>query len=399
MKKIAFVLPADLPVPAIKGGAIETLVEDFILENEIKKKFEIVVFSVYNQQAKKLSIDYKYTKFVYFKFNEVYKVLNLPIRIIRKVFKIKIEDLRIIILQLQLKKNNFDKVIIQGLINHLPPIAKVITQDRIIIHLHADIIKPENKKWLDILSNFSGKIVVVSSFIKNRIVENLKIDSDQIIVIKNCVSENFSNFKDLSFVGKEKSRFGITNDDFVILFIGRIVEDKGIQHLIKAVYKLKDTVNIKLIVVGSFGSAFGNGETIDNFAKETLELADLTDGKVFFTGYVKSSLKRAYFNLADIIVVPSLCNEAAPLVPIEGMACGLPIITTTQGGIPEYVTAECGILIDVDEFFVENLKKAILKLYNNKELRIKMGEKGKELAKQYTPTVFYNDYLKLIGEN
>ena len=167
--------------------------------------------------------------------------------------------------------------------------------------------------------------------------------------------------------------------------------------MIKAVCKLKDTINIKLLVVGSFGSKFGNGETIDNFSKETLELADLTKGKVVFTGYVKSSLKRAYYNLANVLVVPSLCNEAAPLVPIEGMVCGLPIITTTQGGIPEYVTAECGILIDVDESFVENLKNAILKLYHNKALRIQMGEKGKELAKQYTPTVFYHDYIKLIG--
>lgn len=399
MKKIAIILPSNLPVPAVLGGAIETLVEDFILENEIHKKFDIVVYSVYNQQAKKLSQDFKYTKFVFFKFNAVYKIFNLPIRIIRKVFKIKIEDLRIIILQLQLKKNSFDKVIIQGLINHLPPIVKVISQDRIIFHIHADIIKPENKKWLDVLSNFSGKIVVVSDFIKNRIIENLKIDREQIIVIKNCVSKKFLNFKDLSFVGKEKSRFGISNDDLVILFVGRLVDYKGIQELIKSVTGLPDNVRLKLIVVGSFGSGFGNGEINDRFSRETRELADATNGRVVFTGYVHSSIKRAYYNLADIMVVPSLCQEAAALVNIEGMACGLPIIATTQGGIPEYVTEECGILIDVDEFFVENLKNAIMKLYNNKDLRIQMGEKGKELAQQYTPTVFYNDYIKIIGEN
>jgi len=396
MKKIAIILPSNLPVPTVKGGAIETLVEDFILENEVQQKFEVFIFSEHDKNAEILSKQYKHSKFIYIKINALYKLFDLPIRIYRRLFNSRIDELKYFIIRYQLRKTAFDYVIIQGLINQISSIEKVIPHEKIILHLHADIIKRENKRYLDELEFFKGRIVTVSNYIKSRLVDNLSINDNQITVIKNCVSKQFINFNDISFVESEKSRLGISKDDFVILFVGRLVEDKGIQHLIKAINNIKEDLRIKLIVVGSFGSGFGNGERIDDFSEKTLELAKASNGKVIFTGFVNSSKKRTYYNISDLVVVPSLCNEAAGLVIIEALTCKKPVIASRRGGIPEYLTGDVGLLLDTDDLFIESLSEALITL-SDKQLRDKMGSETKKYFNEYQAERFYNDYFKLLN--
>lgn len=397
MKRIAIILPSSLPIPTVKGGAVETLVEDFILENEIQTKFEIVVYSEYDKQAKNLSHEYKYTQIFYIKMGFLYNILNFPIRFLKRFFNIKIEYLKILILKYQLKKNNFDFVIIQGLINHLSSVAKVVPHEKIILHLHADIIKPENKPYFDEINLFKGNIVVVSDYINKRLMENLSVNPNQITVIKNCVSKQFVKFNNNAFIEHEKVRLEISEDVFVILFVGRLVEDKGIQHLIKAVNSIKEGKHLKLIVVGSFGSNFGSGEKNDNFSQETIKLANESKGRVVFTGFVNNLQKKAYYEIADVVVIPSLCNDAAPLVSIEALACGKPIIASNRGGIPEYVKDDIGLLIETNENFIKKLSEALIKM-EDKKLRDKMSHETQKYYKAYQSERFYNDYVNLLND-
>jgi len=86
MLKICMVIPKGLPVPNVKGGAIETLVTEIVKHNEKEKKLDLTVFSMYDEIAQHESEKYKYTKFCYIKNNLYYKIFAVITRI-RKIFK------------------------------------------------------------------------------------------------------------------------------------------------------------------------------------------------------------------------------------------------------------------------------------------------------------------------
>lgn len=67
MKTICFIAPYNYSIPAIQGGAIETLVQHLIEENEKEKKFKFIVLSTYSKEAEEVAKKYKYTKYIYFK--------------------------------------------------------------------------------------------------------------------------------------------------------------------------------------------------------------------------------------------------------------------------------------------------------------------------------------------
>ena len=82
--KIAIISPMILPVPSLKGGAVEGLIESIIRENEIRKKIEIDLISIYDKEAEKKSFDYKNSNFIFLDSNcivrEMDKFLNVLLK-------------------------------------------------------------------------------------------------------------------------------------------------------------------------------------------------------------------------------------------------------------------------------------------------------------------------------
>ena len=74
--KVAIITSGYLPVPASKGGAVENIVENFIIENEIEKKVNFEIFSIYDENAENISKKYQYTNFNFIKPNKIVKALD-----------------------------------------------------------------------------------------------------------------------------------------------------------------------------------------------------------------------------------------------------------------------------------------------------------------------------------
>ena len=97
------------------------------------------------------------------------------------------------------------------------------------------------------------------------------------------------------------------------------------------------------------------------------------------TGFVKDEDLPFYYNAADFFVLPSKSGEGLPLVALEAMACGLPVIATNVGGISEVLMNDWGKLVPPSE--PELLSKAVLEFSGvdwssrRKELRAMMEEK------------------------
>jgi glycosyltransferase involved in cell wall biosynthesis len=117
---------------------------------------------------------------------------------------------------------------------------------------------------------------------------------------------------------------------------------------------------------------------------------------VILPGFIHNDDILNYYQIANIVVMPSLCEEAAGKVAMEGMACGKAIICSNGGGLPEYVTNDCGVIVERGDSFTENLSKSIEFLFDNKFLREQMGIKGKLLSSNYMPKRHYFELINLL---
>ena len=394
LKKIAIIVPGIFPVPATMGGAIEQTLNSLIDKNEEFKKLEITVISTFEKEANDLSRKYNFTKFLWIHRGLLYNILNFFYRIGKKVFY-NLDHLDCEIIKRHLRKNIYDKIIIHGNTSHLNSISKVVDKEKIIFYVHANIFSQKNKAN-EVICNIPGKILCVSNFVKNETKRNANVLVKKIDTFRNTIDyDSFVNCKNISNV-KLIEKLNINSGDIKILFVGRIVENKGIIHLLTSLKNIEVKDTLTLIVVGSFGSGFGLEESNNLFKNKVVSMVDELNLNVVFTGFIPNDELPLYHSIADILVMPSIVEEAAGKTAMEAMASGIPVITTTAGGIPEYVSSDAGILLERDEHFIDNLSDSLVKLIQNPLLREKMGREGQKIAKKFHPNRFYEDYVKVI---
>lgn len=403
--KVAIITSGYLPVPASKGGAVENIVENFIIENEIEKKVNFEIFSIYDENAENISKKYQYTNFNFIKPNKIVKALDKIIYFFFKNIpkKEKTMSYRYIIQRLyflrktsnNLKKNNYDRIILE---NHSTLFLA--------LKWHKNYIKYKDKYYYHIhneIKSFYGceniikntkKILCVSNYIKKQVENFFGIqDSKNIVKLTNCI--NIDEFKEISEKEKIslKKKYNIEKDEKVILFAGRLSNEKGIRELLLAIRGIKNVPKFKLLVVGSF---FFDTEVKNSFEEELRSIIKEIKDKVIFTGYVKHEDMYKIYGMSDIAALPSLWEDPAPLTIIEAMSSGLPIVTTDSGGIPEYAKNDCAYIIKRDENLIKNIKEKLEELLNSEAQRKKMSEISLKNAKELNLKNFYNNLLKDI---
>jgi len=393
--KVALIAPGNLPIPSILDGAIETLATQIVIENEIHNQIELIVFSYYNHEAIKLVKKYKNTRFVFIKGNSLWAYLfNLYFRILRKIFNIKELPLNYF-LQKCIKiinNDNFDFVLLEGGTHQVLTLHKY-TNAKLILHVHADILNisaPDAKRIFD----KCYKIITVSNYIKKRVLEIDPAESDKIIVLPNGVDLGiFDDKKYQHRRGELRNKHNIKECEKVILFCGRLSQGKGIKELMLACEKIES--NYKLVIAGSvwFHSKF-----ISAYERELIPISHRLGDKVVFLGYIPNKNMPEYYAMADISVCPSLCNDAAPLVPLEAFASGLPVIATNIGGLPEHVDISAGDLIEVDEQIVDNIASAIEKYLTNEIYYQQKKKCTKRAVKDFSKENYYKNFVNILRE-
>ena len=174
-------------------------------------------------------------------------------------------------------------------------------------------------------------------------------------------------------------RFGIPEDALNILFVGRLVPEKGIFDLLDAFSMLcQGFRNIQLIIVGS-------GPPRIRAQIDRLVLSSKVGRKIKFLGGINYSLMPKIHNLADIFVLPSIATrsweEQFGYALVEAMACGKPVLSTSTGSIPEVVKdGATGILVNPND--PHALKGILQELILNKTKRKALGKKGREWVLQ-----------------
>lgn len=209
-----------------------------------------------------------------------------------------------------------------------------------------------------------ANIIVLSPFMKG-LVQNTCNSS--IYVIPNGI-----DIAPASVEKEDVHRSTLTNCS-KILFIGMLREVKGVDILINSIPKIKKVTPIKLFILGS-------GPQENKLKSLIKELKIEEDVK--FLGYISGDEKYSYLKSTNIFVLPSRF-EPFGIVLLEAMACGKPVVASNVGGIPYIVEdGKTGLLFELGN--VEDLTEKVITLLKDKELRDKMGNAGRERAKEFT---------------
>lgn len=178
-------------------------------------------------------------------------------------------------------------------------------------------------EWL--LTYEATEVIVNSNYMKNELQRLFGLPYEKINVVPNGVNLNLYNGveKDYDF----RRQYAADNEK-IILYVGRLVYEKGIQNLIAAMPKILNGYHDSKLVIA------GRGGMIDELRDEVRRLG--IENKVYFTGYLSLDKVTKMYKCADVAVFPST-YEPFGVVALEGMLSGTPVVVSDVGGLNEIV--------------------------------------------------------------
>jgi 1,4-alpha-glucan branching enzyme len=191
------------------------------------------------------------------------------------------------------------------------------------IHFDYERMIHETEAWL---TYEAWKVICCSDYMVSHVQWAFGLPSDKLIMVPNGVSYDVYSKYENENLGEFRRRFALPEEK-IVLFVGRLVYEKGVHVFVNAVQRVLEKVNAKFIIVG-------NGYMKD-------QLSGLVKGmglahKVLFTGFVDDETLRRLQRCADASVVPSLF-EPFGIVALEAMAAGSPVVVSDTGGLSEIV--------------------------------------------------------------
>ena len=180
-----------------------------------------------------------------------------------------------------------------------------------------------DSEWM--LTYESSEVIVNSNYMKNEVQRLFGLPYDKINVIPNGV--NLQLFSNVNIDYDFRRQYAMDNEK-IILYVGRLVYEKGIQNLIAAMPKVLDRYHDSKLII------CGRGGMIDELREQVKYLG--IDNKVYFAGYCDSKKMQKMYKCADVAVFPST-YEPFGIVAIESMLSGTPTIVSDVGGLNEIV--------------------------------------------------------------
>lgn len=399
--KIAVIVPNKYPIPAVRGGAVEGLVEQLLEQNERFGEMEIVVYSPYDEKALAEAQKYSNSKVVYIR---------------RKKYDVLSENKAVTLLNLYYSKYTTKSVVYYPYVHRLlkeigneekssgkcfdlvicesgeyvqyKALSDYVGKKRMVIHIHGKM------DGNTALKNWFSHYICVSSFIGRTLIENGSISSEQVDVLSNGISTENLARNSPEENKKMRADLGYTDEDIVLIYWGRIIPEKGVRELVQAFQiALSTDARLRLLLFG--GAHFGNESSLTDYERTVASMCSEC-GQIQLRGFIENNKLKQYISACDLAVLPSICEEAGSLAMIEAACIGIPMITTGTGGMREYIRESEHFFVTWTPNFVCDLADKILELVSHPEMGRAARENAEYYRKTYNSEQYYHNYLRLV---
>jgi phosphatidylinositol alpha-1,6-mannosyltransferase len=244
--------------------------------------------------------------------------------------------------------------------------------------------------WKKYMFRHVDRILSVSHFTNEKMIALNQFDADKFIILNNCLDPFLP--KPSSTTAKDQklsSKYNLTENDFVLMTLSRLSEIdryKGYDKVIDSMQHLiKQYPNLKYLLVGKYEAA--EKKRLTNFIQERG-----LEKYVIITGFVPDDELAAYYNLADVFIMPSK-KEGFGIAFIEALYYGKPVIAGNKdGSVDALLNGKLGLLVNPDNN--EEIAGAIKKMINNRQLYLP----DHNLLMQYFGyEVYKNNLEQIIG--
>ena len=286
-----------------------------------------------------------------------------------------------------LKYEKCDIVHLHTFPQFVPIIRTFNPKIKIVLEMHCEWLTQLDQKMIESQLEKTNLVVGVSEYITDNIRRRFPKFAHRCKTLLNGVDVDF-------FANDDRFQDSKKKNVKQLLFVGRVSPEKGIHVLLDAFQLVfKRYPHVHLTLVGAHASLptdFIVGLSEDIITKKLEQFHSINflsylksklppelANHVTFDGSVPHRLIKNYYQNADVVVLPSVCNEACALPLFEAMAASVPVVATRSGGTPEVIVdGKTGLLVQRDD--ASALAEAVLSLIIDEALNKSMGEAGRK---------------------
>lgn len=217
----------------------------------------------------------------------------------------------------------------------------------------------------------AARIIAVSQVTKNDIIEILKTPAEKIEVVNQGADERFAPASDEE---KQTARIKYKLPDRYVLYYGTIEPRKNLERLIEAWSSIADKIDQHLVIAGRTG---WKTQPIADCANRSPHRA-----RIHLPGFIADDDLPAVISAADVVALTSLYEGFGNAIQ-EGMACGVPVLTSSNSSMPEVAGGAAVLINPLD---VESIAEGLRQLINDPALRASCVSKGNIRARQLSWT-------------
>jgi len=350
------------------GGAQRLVVDLF---NSQPENEDIFLFAL---RRSNLQIDIEHPNVMIFR---SYRRLS-PVPLIKIIRIIKKENIDI--LHCHLFKSQIFGVLIKALL--LPRI-------KLVFHEHGRLFQNRTcYTWFLKLSKCRvDRFIAVSDAAKNLLIERGKINPHKIVSLYNFIDTNkFQSHPDPAFIKSSREKLGLSENNFVVGFAGRLITSKGWKKFVQAIPLLIEKMDSFRFLIAGDG----------NDKQEMLELIQSLQVQDFVTYLGYQRCMSNFYSLLDCFVVPSY-RESMGLTVIEAQAMGLPVVATDVSALNEIIrNGHDGLLFELHN--LDDLVKKIMLIYTDQKLREALIHNGLQNAQSFNAPQYIATLNRLYSQ-
>lgn len=409
--KIAVLNATIFPIPAVRGGAVESLIESFVSQANTDPSVELTVFSLDDEQARTRAAHFPRVRFEWLARPAAVDAVDRGITRVARWIK-RDPDMwqknllwqRLVVRRLQraLEQEDFDAVIIENAIFLCSlfdaPSLREKYRGKVFFHSH-------NVHFRTVTPSpaFAG-ILSISAFLIDNCRQCFGPDLPIRVVPNGVPTERFDREISEAEAAAEKAalreRYGIPPEAALVVFAGRIMPKKGVAELLDVAELLGkqggvDGRPVHVMLVGA--SSFGD-RALTGFEAEVARRVE-ANPLLHATGFIPNAQLGAYYAAADVVALLSTWEEPFGLTIIEAQLAGRPLITTNMGGIPEAAHADLSQLLGVGPHLARDLADAIATVLRDPAIWEARAKQARERARElFSEERYYRQMISSIRD-